>query len=50
MLHESGIDRKTIVEGFCNSPQKLEAFTILEVPLQILSEVADMTAAAAKMG
>lgn len=31
--------RKTIVEGLSNSAQKLEEFTILEVPSQILFEV-----------
>lgn len=42
--------RKMITEGLFNSPKKLEKFTILEVPSQILSEVAYVTVAVAKMG
>lgn len=41
---------KMIVEGLFNSVQKLERFTILEVSLQSVSEVAEVVVATASMG
>lgn len=38
-----------ITEGLCNSVKKLEQSTVVEIPAQVLPEVADVTAAAAKM-
>lgn len=37
--------RKAIIEGHFSSAQKLEKFIILEVPPQIVYEVADVVAA-----
>lgn len=42
--------RKMFVEGLFNSVQKLERFTILEVPSQIVSDIVDIVAAATRMG
>lgn len=40
---------KTIIKGLFDYTQKLERFTILEVPPQTISEIEDVVAAAAKM-
>lgn len=41
---------KMVVEELFNSIQKLEKFTVLEVPSQVVFEVADIVAIIAKMG
>lgn len=42
--------RKMIVEELYCFVQKLERFTVLKVPAQVISEVADIVAIAARMG
>lgn len=42
--------KKMIFEELYNSVKKLEQFAILEVPAQVVSEVADLEAIATRMG
>lgn len=42
--------RETIIKGLFSSTQKLEEFKILEVSSNVLSGVANIAVAAAKMG
>lgn len=42
--------RKMIVEELYCFVQKLQRFTVLKVPAQVISEVADIVAIAARMG
>lgn len=49
-LYDLGLMKKIILEEFFHKVQKLESFKILEVPTQVVSEVAGLVAAAVKMG